>query len=590
MKHHLDFTYLDNKMKHFRYIVLVFLLSCVLLGVIFFTGGSHLGTSSLMYIPIFFMVKRYHIAGGVISGIIFGLIFWFVMPLDTSFGMMMGANTAIVTMILFVTFGIIAGYFFMSNERKLYTSKMLFSKIDDAYCFVNNKGQILSYNDMFIDYINDILVIKNIDTANLKGLSIYTLLKENEFKGEKETLQLLFDTLKNKKSVDYYPIKVDYKGEEFTLEHRIETVQLDNSELGCILTVNNYKSKHKYEEKLRTIRNSDEITGLKNKFYFDHYISSVSEELFPQGVLFIDIDNFKYINDIFGYDYGNYILRTVANLLCGLARVDDMIIRYGSDELLVHVPNATPQIVDKMILDIKNALSNISFNGEIVQISYGYAIRETMTEKISSTIYQAEQNMNLNKNIKSPKFEDNLVNVIMSALHEKDVYSEIHSKSVGKYAYNIGVACGLSLNQVTEITVAAMLHDIGKIFVQDDILQKETKLTTEEFEKIKQHSEAGYRLLSNIDGMENISKIVLAHHERWDGKGYPSKLSGGDIPLGSRIISVADTFDALTTNRSYRDKSTIDYALKEIHNNKGTQFDPMILNKIENNLDTIFNR
>ncbi len=135
---------------------------------------------------------------------------------------------------------------------------------------------------------------------------------------------------------------------------------------------------------------------------------------------------------------------------------------------------------------------------------------------------------------------------------------------------------GLSPEECELIHIAGHLHDIGKIGVPDYVLLKSGALTNDEFTKIKEHTTTGYNIVKNIPGLEEISKIVLHHHEHYDGKGYPQMLAGNQIPLGARILAVADSYDAMTTNRPYREKMSHFEALERIEAVRGTQFDPVI--------------
>jgi HD-GYP domain-containing protein (c-di-GMP phosphodiesterase class II) len=145
---------------------------------------------------------------------------------------------------------------------------------------------------------------------------------------------------------------------------------------------------------------------------------------------------------------------------------------------------------------------------------------------------------------------------------------------VAGYCHNIAVRMGLNDSETDSIVLAASLHDIGKIGVPDHVLLKPGKLNDEEFDWIKRHPEYGWMALRNVEGFEQESLMVLHHHESLDGRGYPAGLQGNQIPLGSRIIAVADSFDALTTDRPYRKGRSHSAALEEIVRCSGTQFDP----------------
>jgi len=166
---------------------------------------------------------------------------------------------------------------------------------------------------------------------------------------------------------------------------------------------------------------------------------------------------------------------------------------------------------------------------------------------------------------------------LISLIDLRDRYTGGHSERVAAYCRRMAVQMGLPHEETEQIVLAASLHDIGKIGVPDNVLLKRGSLTDEEFEWIRKHPEYGWSAVRNVDSFRNASLLVLHHHERWDGGGYPGNLRGSDIPLGSRIIAVADSFDALTTNRPYRAARTNEEAVAEIVRCAGTQFNTEVV-------------
>jgi len=167
-----------------------------------------------------------------------------------------------------------------------------------------------------------------------------------------------------------------------------------------------------------------------------------------------------------------------------------------------------------------------------------------------------------------------MLRLIMDALYERSSREELHSERVSKYCGDLGKVLKLPKHKINELTALGLLHDIGKISVRDSVLNKPGSLDEEEWQEIKRHPETGYRILSKAPGMQDASKYILAHHERWDGKGYPNEIGTYDIPLQARIIAIADAFDAMRSKRPYRDPLPLDIAVSEIKKGAGTQFDP----------------
>ncbi len=169
------------------------------------------------------------------------------------------------------------------------------------------------------------------------------------------------------------------------------------------------------------------------------------------------------------------------------------------------------------------------------------------------------------------------ITALIEAIEAKDSYTRGHSENVAKYALAIGKKMGLTGSEIEELQIAALLHDIGKIGIREEILNKPTKLNDREYRHIKQHPSIAYQIIGRIPGMEQVAKIVLHHHERYDGQGYPKGLKGDEIPLIARILAVADTFDAMSSNRSYRNALPLNVIKQELLRNSGIQFDPQVL-------------
>lgn len=192
------------------------------------------------------------------------------------------------------------------------------------------------------------------------------------------------------------------------------------------------------------------------------------------------------------------------------------------------------------------------------------------------------------KVIESNSMRGNIINVILNTLYEKNPREERHSKRVSELCQRIGVAMGLSETEINKLKVSGLLHDIGKIAIEEQVLNKPGRLTDQEWNEIKRHPDIGYRILSSSLEMMEIAQYILFHHERFDGTGYPRGLKREEIPLLSRIIAVADAYDAMTNARTYKKALDKDAAIKELIQNKGTQFDPHIVDvfieKVLNNV------
>ncbi|WP_165000476.1 HD domain-containing phosphohydrolase [Anaerophilus nitritogenes] len=211
--------------------------------------------------------------------------------------------------------------------------------------------------------------------------------------------------------------------------------------------------------------------------------------------------------------------------------------------------------------------------------------KQRLEEKGSYEVRELSKSVNmLSTEIKTmiDKQEENYlesIKALVTSLEVKDAYTKGHSERVSFYAYRIGEHIGY--RDLHILSNAALVHDIGKIAIPDMILNKPGKLTEEEYNIIKKHPDMGYKILNDSHMFNDIKYIIKYHHERYDGKGYPDQIKGEDIPLGARILAVADVFDALTSNRAYRKAMSIDDAMKIIKDGKGTHFDPYLVEVFE---------
>ncbi|MCT4687079.1 HD-GYP domain-containing protein [Vallitalea sp.] len=181
---------------------------------------------------------------------------------------------------------------------------------------------------------------------------------------------------------------------------------------------------------------------------------------------------------------------------------------------------------------------------------------------------------------RSHRYHD-IIECLIGALEAKDTYTRGHSDRVAHMAYDIGKKYGLGKKELEDLHLAGHLHDIGKIGIPDNILNKPSKLQPYEYNIVKNHSRMGYDILMKSKNLKDIAIIVLYHHERWDGKGYPEGLKEKEIPLASRIIAISDSIDAMISKRSYKKSLSWNECHKEVISNKGIQFDPYLVNSIE---------
>lgn len=203
--------------------------------------------------------------------------------------------------------------------------------------------------------------------------------------------------------------------------------------------------------------------------------------------------------------------------------------------------------------------------------------KKSSEEDVVSILRNAEDDLYKHKIMESSSVKGKTIYTIVNTLHETNKREEEHSKRVSMLSEKFGEALNLSDREMTALRSMSLLHDVGKIAIDENILNKPSGLTDAEYSEMKRHPEIGYRILSSVAEMSEIAEYVLAHHERWDGKGYPRGLKEEEIPFLARVITIVDAYDAMTSNRPYRAAQDIEWALDELSKNAGSQFDPELV-------------
>ena len=342
------------------------------------------------------------------------------------------------------------------------------------------------------------------------------------------------------------------------------------------------------EKEISFLSYHDSLTGLYNRRYYEDNLGKLDiPENYPLTMVMSDINGLKLINDAFGHNSGDKLLISAANLISESCRETDLVARIGGDEFVIVMPKTDEKMAEEILKKINKEAKKVTIESIELSISFGLKTKHVVQEEIQEIYRSAEDSMYREKLLEIPSMRSGAIETILNILYEKDKNSEIHSRAVSKISERLAVAYGMNRQDVAEVKTAGLLHDIGKIIIPLTIINKEGKLTNDEYTIMKSHSEIGFRILNSTQDMRNIALIVLNHHEKWDGSGYPRGISKDSIPFKSRIIAIADAFDAMTRERTYREIITNEQALDEIIRCSGTQFDPELAKVFADNFKTI---
>ncbi len=331
----------------------------------------------------------------------------------------------------------------------------------------------------------------------------------------------------------------------------------------------------------------DSLTGLGNRRSFEKALKSIeTSEITHDAILvMLDLNGLKYTNDNFGHRAGDDLLMAAANVLNSTYQNYGEVFRIGGDEFAVVITEVTKDI-DEMDIEFQEEI-NYYNSQSAYRLSIARGASHLLTSagnplSISEWKRAADMLMYINKRAQHTNYPTEaeelreIIHSVISIVEAKDPYTASHSGRVAELSLLIAKKLGLTGQTIADIHSAAEMHDIGKIAISEAILLKPGRLTDIEFNSMKQHPVIGASIISKAESMREIAQIVRHHHERYDGEGYPDNLSSEDIPIGSRIIAIADSIDAMTSKRCYRDSLSLERCLQEIKNNLGIMYDPAI--------------
>jgi diguanylate cyclase (GGDEF)-like protein len=332
-------------------------------------------------------------------------------------------------------------------------------------------------------------------------------------------------------------------------------------------------------EENRRLSYHDYLTGLYNRRYYGELMQKIeTENRLPVAFLIADINGLKLVNDAFGHHAGDELLLRVSRRISVGFGPQATVMRIGGDEFVILIEGEEAANAAEAVDRVKTVMEKEMMFGINLSVSFGLAFRRT-GELMEDVMKRAESEMYGRKLFEVSSQRAESIRSILNTLYVKNPREEIHSRRVSELCFKMGHFLGLSKDQLNQLKMIGNLHDIGKIAIDEAILNKPGQLTPEEWSEIRRHPETGYRLLITSGEYAEMAEDILAHHERWDGRGYPKGLRGEEIPWRARLIAIADSYDAMTAPRPYRHSLSAEQALEEILHCAGTQFDPVLASR-----------
>ncbi|MDF2593888.1 MAG: diguanylate cyclase [Clostridia bacterium] len=342
--------------------------------------------------------------------------------------------------------------------------------------------------------------------------------------------------------------------------------------------ISDTNEKIKMQQQLKDLSHKDMLTGLYNRSYFKEILNQLHSELsVPVSIIMCDINGLRLLNGAFGQAEGDKLIKRVSGILEKSCEGSGYLFRWGGDEFVILLPNCDEELCEKTIRQIVKTYQSYEQGLLQLSLSVGSATTHVLDERIYEIIKDAESHLFRQKLLEEKSVRGSIMFSLQNSLEAKNVETEKHTERMVNYSLAVGKLLDFRIAELDELVLVTKLHDIGKIGISEDILLKPGKLTAEEFEVMKTHTEKGLRIVEASNELAHVGRGILTHHERWDGKGYPLGLKGEEIPLISRIVGVIDSYDAMTNDRVYKKGITKQEAINELRRCSGFQFDPDIV-------------
>lgn len=336
------------------------------------------------------------------------------------------------------------------------------------------------------------------------------------------------------------------------------------------------------EQRFKYMAEHDALTNLHNRYYLEMQLRKMErEKVIPVGVIVCDVDGLKMFNDTFGDKAGDELLLAVGAMLKSHTMPESTVARTSGDEFVLLLPGLGSVETEEIAHRIQESIQQYKEEHpeQPISLSMGYGVRLDPGTKMADVVNEAEQYMNHRKLFQHQSARSALVEIVMKAMEARDFITEGHTERLQGIVALMADDLGLRDHRKDALCLLARFHDIGKVGIPDHILFKPGRLSNEEYEEMKKHSEIGYRIARAAPDLVPIAEWILMHHEWWDGRGYPLGAQGEDIPIECRILAIADAFDAMISDRPYRKALSLQEAVEELERGAGTQFDPYLVGR-----------
>ncbi len=331
-------------------------------------------------------------------------------------------------------------------------------------------------------------------------------------------------------------------------------------------------------KKLRFASLHDSLTGLYNRAYLEAEIGRLdTARQMPVSIIMADLNGLKLVNDSYGYQQGDQMIQKAARILKASCRKEDIVARWGGDEFIILLPQTPAREAAGICERIAAGCRDACIQKMPISIALGYSHKQSGKKALQEVLREAENLMYQHKLTERRSTKSAALKVLLKTVAEKSYENGSHIQGMQQIVQKIGKKLGLRDAQQYQLKLLATLHDVGKIKISEQILTKKGALSAQDWREVKKHPEIGYRIARAVDDFAMVAEEILAHHERWDGSGYPRALKGPDIPLLSRMIAIIDAYQVMRSGRPYKKPLSRNQIVKELRRCAGTQFDPALV-------------
>ena len=451
-------------------------------------------------------------------------------------------------------------------ESSLQQQSILLNSVDIQIWYLKDSETYGKINQSHADFLG-------LDKNKVENQKIEEILSKKKAELFIELNQKVFA---GKEKVETEVRMEDKEGKSRVLSLTQNPIFNENNEIEYVVcSAQDITERKEREEKIKYLSYRDQLTDLYNRRFLQEELQRLdTERQLPISFIMVDVNGLKIINDSLGHEKGDELLIKTGEILQEAVREEDILARYGGDEFVILLPQTENESAQKIVERLNEKTLGTKKDELCISLGLGCATKTDIEQDVEEILQKADDNMYRDKLEDSMSKKHEVAKGLLNTLEANSSETIEHTRRMEKLAENFGKKLKVGTSRLNKLSLLITLHDLGKTSISEKILTKTGPLTEEEWGVVKEHSQRGYKIASASEEFLMVAEEILAHHERWDGGGYPRGLEGEEIPFLARIISIIDAYDVMTNERPYKEPMSKEEALQEIKRCAGSQFDP----------------